>query len=121
MKVLRDTFPYIRGVTKFIDSELCVNKSVSCRLSRFVSICMCVHLRSCYFKRSDDIANNTYNFKLYFINKHILDILFSDVSRGAKAQRYDCKRDRLWVRFPLGVMKYLIFLFDRSDKEAFLR
>ena len=31
-----------------------------------------------------------------------------DVSRGAGAQACDCKRDRLWVRFRLEDIKYLI-------------
>ena len=31
----------------------------------------------------------------------------------AGAQAWDCKCDRLWVRFPLEEMKYLIFSFPR--------
>ena len=34
-------------------------------------------------------------------------IIFVEASRG-------CKRDRLWIRFPFEVMKYLIFSFIRS-------
>ena len=30
----------------------------------------------------------------------------------------NCKRDRLWVRYPFEEMKYLIFLFSRSGNEA---
>ena len=32
----------------------------------------------------------------------------------AKGLKRDCKRDRLWVRFSLQKMKYLIFLFPRT-------
>ena len=37
---------------------------------------------------------------------------------GAGAQTCDCKHDRLWVWFPLKVMKYLIDSFPRIGKEA---
>ena len=30
----------------------------------------------------------------------------------------DCKRDKLWVRFPLERMKYLIFSFLRSSMRS---
>ena len=33
----------------------------------------------------------------------------NEASRGAG--KWDCKRDKLWVRFPSKEMKYLIFLF----------
>ena len=63
----------------------------------------------------------------------ILNILFSRVGienttwrayshseklgrRGAVAYVCDCKR--LWLRFPLQAMKYLICLFPRSGNEA---
>ena len=39
----------------------------------------------------------------------ILNILFPQVGIGA--QVCDCKRDRLWNRFPFERMKYLIFSF----------
>ena len=39
-------------------------------------------------------------------------------SRGARAQVCDCKCDRLSVRLPLEVLKYLIFLFLHSGVEA---
>ena len=42
-------------------------------------------------------------------------------SCGAGAQACDCKRNRLWVRFPLDEMKHLfkfIFSFLRSGVEA---
>ena len=38
-----------------------------------------------------------------------------------KHKRAMCKRDRLWVRFPLKEMKYLILLFSRSGNEVRLR
>ena len=37
------------------------------------------------------------------------------LSRGAQA--CDCKRDRLWVQFPLEEMKYLTLSFPRSGNE----
>ena len=39
-------------------------------------------------------------------------------SRGAGAQAFACKGDRLWVRFPLEEMKHLIFLFLRSSVKV---
>ena len=41
-----------------------------------------------------------------------------DASRGAGVQACDCKRDRLWVRFPLEEMKHLIFSFLPFGVEA---
>ena len=40
------------------------------------------------------------------------------VSRDAGTQACDCKRDRLWVRFPLDKMKYLIFLYGCSAENG---
>ena len=34
--------------------------------------------------------------------------MFENTSRGAEAQACDCKKDRLWVLFPLEEIKYLI-------------
>ena len=34
--------------------------------------------------------------------------IYVEASRGAGVQACNCKRDRLWVRFPIGVKKYLI-------------
>ena len=41
-----------------------------------------------------------------------------ETSRGAGQQACDCKYDRLWVRFSLEEMNYLIFSFLRSGMEA---
>ena len=38
------------------------------------------------------------------------------VVAGAKV--YDCRHDRLWVRFPPKDMKYLIFSFLRVDAKC---
>ena len=40
-----------------------------------------------------------------------------EACRGAEAL-YDCKRNGLWVRFPLEEIIYLIFSFLRSGNEA---
>ena len=39
-----------------------------------------------------------------------------EASCGAIAQAWDCKRDRLWVRFPLEEMKHLIFSLSLSGR-----
>ena len=36
---------------------------------------------------------------------------------SCRSKMCDCKRDRLWVRFPLKEMKYLIFSIPRSSNE----
>ena len=36
----------------------------------------------------------------------------------AQGQACDCKRNRLWVRFPLEKIKYLMFSFLNSDDET---
>ena len=41
-----------------------------------------------------------------------------EASRGAGARACSCKPDRLWVRFSMKKMKYLIFLFLRSGVGA---
>ena len=41
-----------------------------------------------------------------------------EASRGTVAQACDCKRDRLWARFPFEEVKYLIFSFRRSGVGA---
>ena len=38
--------------------------------------------------------------------------------RGAETQAYDCEYDKLWIRFPLEEMKYLLFSFIGSSVEA---
>ena len=46
-------------------------------------------------------------------------LFFSEaVARGTWAPAYDCKCDKLWVRFSLKEMKYLIFSFPHSGDEA---
>ena len=41
-----------------------------------------------------------------------------EASRGTRGQACDCKRDRLWIRFPLEEIKYLMFSFHCSGVEA---
>ena len=41
-------------------------------------------------------------------------LIFIIYSCGAGVQACGCKRGRLWVRFSLDEMKYLIFSFPRS-------
>ena len=41
-----------------------------------------------------------------------------EASRGAGVQTCDCKRKRLWVRFPLEEMNFLIFLNLNSGVEG---
>ena len=56
---------------------------------------------------------------IYIFELKYLDYLNKpEASCGAGAQGCDCKRDRLWVEFPLEEIKYLIFLFLRSGVEA---
>ena len=47
----------------------------------------------------------------------LLSARFS-ASFGAGAQARYCKRDRLWVRFPLNRGNHLIFLFSHSSYEV---
>ena len=44
-------------------------------------------------------------------NKYDILNVYLDIvaSYGAGSEVCDCKRDRLWVRFPIEEMKYLIF------------
>ena len=41
-----------------------------------------------------------------------------EASRGAEGLVCDCKRNRLWVRFPLEENKYLLFSSSCSDGEV---
>ena len=52
---------------------------------------------------------------LFFFVLDVALTIYSQASRGAGAQACDCKRDRLWVRFALEEMKYLIFSFPRTQ------
>ena len=42
----------------------------------------------------------------------------AEASHGACIQTWNCERDKLWVRFQLEEMKYLIFAFVRFDVET---
>ena len=55
-----------------------------------------------------------------YFNVKTYDYLINTLGagRGAGAQVYDCKRDRLWVWFPLEEMKYLIFPFSSDVKQS---
>ena len=59
---------------------------------------------------------------IYFITYLLIYLFIIGASRGAGVQACDCKRDRLWVQFPLKEMKYLIFsLWCRGKLGSALR
>ena len=79
-----------------------------------------------YRTSSSEIANrymwkSTYiciNLKFFCLECNTTSNLLFEASRGAAVQACDCKHARLWVRFTLKEIKYLIFSFPRFGNKV---
>ena len=79
---------------------------------------LCVFL-SCFFYNVKRFRFLTIlYFTLAFIYFISVLFYFCLASRGSGVIACGCKREMLWVRFPLEEMKYLFFLFLRSGVET---
>ena len=80
----------------------------------------CQYRQECLRSNETQIAYQLCSLKSLFCEFNEF-ISYCEAGRGAEGTKCDCKIDWLWVRSPLGEVKYLftfIFSFLRSGVEA---